>query len=139
MVLCFSQGREKGDGRIKTLKSKSSKRSAAFFLERSTHFCSTPNQKPKRELFTQQPALQRCYNSRKRQRLVENGCGLLSPQADQLKERISKILDITKEVVHYGYLPLILYLGTKPLDKVWICANWELGYTRSEPKPALIR
>ena len=28
-------------------------------------------------------------------------------------ERISKILDITKEVVHYGYLPLILYLGTK--------------------------
>jgi len=34
-------------------------------------------------------------------------------QADQFKERISKILDITKEVVHYGYLPLILYLGTK--------------------------
>ena len=60
-------------------------------------------------------------------------------QADQLEERISKILDITKEVVHYGYLPLILYLGTKPLDKIWICANWELGYTRSEPKPALIR
>ncbi|RMD42536.1 hypothetical protein DV735_g2608, partial [Chaetothyriales sp. CBS 134920] len=37
-------------------------------------------------------------------------------------ERISKILDITREVVHYGYLPLILYLG----------------YTRSEPKPSLI-
>jgi mitochondrial import receptor subunit TOM7 len=60
-------------------------------------------------------------------------------QADQLKERISKILDITKEVVHYGYLPLILYLGTKPLDQIWICANEELGYTRSDPKPALIR
>lgn len=28
-----------------------------------------------------------------------------------LQERISKILDITREVVHYGYLPLILYLG----------------------------
>lgn len=27
------------------------------------------------------------------------------------QERISKILDITREVVHYGYLPLILYLG----------------------------
>ncbi|EXJ72032.1 uncharacterized protein A1O5_04535, partial [Cladophialophora psammophila CBS 110553] len=38
------------------------------------------------------------------------------------QERIGKILDITREVVHYGYLPLILYLG----------------YTRSEPKPALI-
>ncbi|KIV90780.1 hypothetical protein B0A52_06876 [Exophiala mesophila] len=42
--------------------------------------------------------------------------------SEESKERISKILDITREVVHYGYLPLILYLG----------------YTRSEPKPALI-
>ncbi len=30
---------------------------------------------------------------------------------DLYQERISKILDITREVVHYGYLPLILYLG----------------------------
>ncbi|ETI23441.1 hypothetical protein G647_05243 [Cladophialophora carrionii CBS 160.54] len=43
--------------------------------------------------------------------------------SEETKERIGKILDITREVVHYGYLPLILYLG----------------YTRSEPKPALIR
>ncbi|KAI1618039.1 TOM7 family-domain-containing protein [Exophiala viscosa] len=42
--------------------------------------------------------------------------------SEETKERISKIIDITKEVVHYGYLPLILYLG----------------YTRSEPKPNLI-
>ncbi|KIW57454.1 hypothetical protein PV05_06005 [Exophiala xenobiotica] len=42
--------------------------------------------------------------------------------SEETKERISKVIDITKEVVHYGYLPLILYLG----------------YTRSEPKPALI-
>jgi mitochondrial import receptor subunit TOM7 len=31
--------------------------------------------------------------------------------SEESKERISKILDITREVVHYGYLPLILYLG----------------------------
>lgn len=31
--------------------------------------------------------------------------------SEETKERISKILDITREVVHYGYLPLILYLG----------------------------
>ncbi|KIV85174.1 hypothetical protein PV11_00904 [Exophiala sideris] len=42
--------------------------------------------------------------------------------SEETKERISKIMDITKEVVHYGYLPLILYLG----------------YTRSDPKPHLI-
>jgi hypothetical protein len=36
----------------------------------------------------------------------------------KLQERISKILEITKEVVHYGYLPLILYLGTKRLHKL---------------------
>ena len=68
------------------------------------------------------------------------GCGLLSSKlTSSIKERISKILDITKEVVHYGYLPLILYLGTKPLGRIWVCANKELGYTRSDPKPALIR
>jgi hypothetical protein len=33
------------------------------------------------------------------------------PFADGCQERISKILDITREVVHYGYLPLIIYLG----------------------------
>lgn len=39
-------------------------------------------------------------------------------QLTKLQERISKILEITKEVVHYGYLPLILYLGTKHLHKL---------------------
>ncbi|OAP56983.1 hypothetical protein AYL99_09095 [Fonsecaea erecta] len=33
--------------------------------------------------------------------------------SEETKERIGKILDITREVVHYGYLPLILYLGNE--------------------------
>jgi import receptor subunit TOM7 len=40
-----------------------------------------------------------------------------------LQERISRLIDLSRVAIHYGYLPLILYLG----------------YTRSEPKPALIR
>lgn len=41
-------------------------------------------------------------------------------QTDRMEqERISKILDITREVVHYGYLPLILYLGTDTIRRRW--------------------
>jgi len=40
-----------------------------------------------------------------------------------LQERIGRIIDVSRVAIHYGYLPLILYLG----------------YSRSEPKPSLIR
>ncbi|KAK3392010.1 TOM7 family-domain-containing protein [Sordaria brevicollis] len=43
--------------------------------------------------------------------------------SEESKERIGKLIDISRVVVHYGYLPLILYLG----------------YTRSVPKPSIIR
>ncbi|EGS18184.1 import receptor subunit-like protein [Thermochaetoides thermophila DSM 1495] len=43
--------------------------------------------------------------------------------ADSKQERISKLIEISRVVIHYGYLPMILYLG----------------YTRSEPKPSIIR
>ncbi|KAF4638028.1 hypothetical protein G7Y89_g48 [Cudoniella acicularis] len=43
--------------------------------------------------------------------------------SEETKERIGKIIDISRVAIHYGYLPLILYLG----------------YTRSEPRPSLIR
>ncbi|OAA54204.1 Mitochondrial outer membrane translocase complex, subunitt Tom7 [Cordyceps fumosorosea ARSEF 2679] len=43
--------------------------------------------------------------------------------SEESKERIGKLIDISRVAVHYGYLPLILYLG----------------YTRSDPKPSLIR
>ncbi|XTI92110.1 Tom7-domain-containing protein, partial [Cenococcum geophilum] len=39
------------------------------------------------------------------------------------QERIARIIDVSRITLHYGYLPLILYLG----------------YTRSEPRPSLIR
>ncbi|TVY16320.1 Mitochondrial import receptor subunit tom7 [Lachnellula arida] len=43
--------------------------------------------------------------------------------SEESKERISKVIDLSRVAIHYGYLPLILYLG----------------YTRSEPRPSLIR
>lgn len=49
----------------------------------------------------------------------------------QLQERISKIIDITREVVHYGYLPLILYLGKGWLTtEQRICAHSGRLYTK---------
>jgi import receptor subunit TOM7 len=42
---------------------------------------------------------------------------------DSKQERIARIIDVSRVAIHYGYLPLILYLG----------------YSRSEPKPSLIR
>ncbi|PMD49239.1 Tom7-domain-containing protein [Hyaloscypha bicolor E] len=44
--------------------------------------------------------------------------------SEESKERIGKIIDISRVAIHYGYLPLILYLA---------------GYTRSEPRPSFIR
>ncbi|KAI5804060.1 mitochondrial outer membrane translocase complex, subunitt Tom7 [Peziza echinospora] len=43
--------------------------------------------------------------------------------SEESKERITRLIDVGRIAVHYGYIPLILYLG----------------YTRSNPKPALIR
>jgi import receptor subunit TOM7 len=42
--------------------------------------------------------------------------------SEESKERIGRIIDVARVSIHYGYLPLILYLG----------------YTYSNPRPALI-
>ena len=39
------------------------------------------------------------------------------------QERITRILDLSRVAIHYGYLPLIIYLG----------------YTQSNPRPTLVR
>ncbi|KAG6017655.1 hypothetical protein E4U54_005463 [Claviceps lovelessii] len=43
--------------------------------------------------------------------------------SEESKERIAKLIDVSRVAIHYGYLPLILYLG----------------YTRSDPRPSIIR
>ncbi|KAF2755827.1 Tom7-domain-containing protein [Pseudovirgaria hyperparasitica] len=43
--------------------------------------------------------------------------------SEESKERIAKVIDVSRIAIHYGYLPLILYLG----------------YTRSEPRPSFLR
>ncbi|OQO03525.1 hypothetical protein B0A48_09403 [Cryoendolithus antarcticus] len=43
--------------------------------------------------------------------------------SEETKERIATLIDYSRMGVHYGYLPLILWLG----------------YTRSNPRPSLIR
>ncbi|KAK2732682.1 hypothetical protein FQN57_002578 [Myotisia sp. PD_48] len=42
--------------------------------------------------------------------------------SEESKERISKVIDVSRVVLHYGYIPLILYFG----------------YTHSEPRPPLL-
>ncbi|KAK0754576.1 TOM7 family-domain-containing protein [Schizothecium vesticola] len=43
--------------------------------------------------------------------------------SEESKERISRIIEISRVAIHFGYLPFILYLG----------------YTRSDPRPSIIR
>ncbi|KAJ5936452.1 hypothetical protein N7454_005087 [Penicillium verhagenii] len=31
--------------------------------------------------------------------------------SEETKERVSKVIDISRVAIHYGYLPLIIYLG----------------------------
>ncbi|KAF9378577.1 hypothetical protein CPB97_009486 [Podila verticillata] len=42
---------------------------------------------------------------------------------EETKEKILKVTEVVKTVVHYGFIPFVIYLG----------------FTRSDPKPSLIR
>lgn len=46
-----------------------------------------------------------------------------SKMLTEYQERIARVIDVSRIAIHYGYLPLIIYLG----------------YTRSNPRPSLIR
>jgi hypothetical protein len=65
---------------------------------------------------------------------------------DDLHEKYARFLDIAKKVVHYGWIPMILFLGmhcriahdrrwgfneSRPLSPV--------GYKNSNPRPSLLR
>ncbi|KAF1985997.1 Tom7-domain-containing protein [Aulographum hederae CBS 113979] len=43
--------------------------------------------------------------------------------SEESKERIARIIEVSRVAIHWGYLPLILYLG----------------YTRSTPRPTMIK
>ncbi|KAI6135079.1 TOM7 family-domain-containing protein [Pisolithus thermaeus] len=43
--------------------------------------------------------------------------------SEETKERITKVVDIARTVIHYGWIPLIIYIG----------------YTRSSPQPTVIK
>ncbi|EPQ31933.1 uncharacterized protein PFL1_00132 [Pseudozyma flocculosa PF-1] len=43
--------------------------------------------------------------------------------SEDTKERLVKVVDITKTVLHYGWVPFVLYVG----------------FTRSTPQPSLIK
>ncbi|KAK4204307.1 TOM7 family-domain-containing protein [Triangularia verruculosa] len=43
--------------------------------------------------------------------------------SEESKERIGKLIELSRVALHYGYLPFILYLG----------------YTRSDPRPSMVR
>ncbi|KAH7916251.1 mitochondrial import receptor subunit TOM7 [Hygrophoropsis aurantiaca] len=43
--------------------------------------------------------------------------------SEETKERITKVIDLGRTVLHYSWIPLIIYVG----------------YTRSTPQPTLIK
>lgn len=63
-----------------------------------------------------------CSRCRKSPRSVSRHAPARAPLI-HLQERIARIIDVSRVAIHYGYLPLILYLG----------------YSQSQPKPSLIR
>ncbi|KAK5654846.1 hypothetical protein OQA88_6882 [Cercophora sp. LCS_1] len=62
--------------------------------------------------------------------------------SEESKERISRIIEVSRVALHYGYLPFILYLGAPtPIDTRALDygSNETLGYTQSDPRPSIIR
>ncbi|KAF4619452.1 hypothetical protein D9613_005296 [Agrocybe pediades] len=43
--------------------------------------------------------------------------------SEETKERISKVIEVGRTVLHYGWIPFIIYVG----------------FTRSNPQPSLIK
>ncbi|KAF9266341.1 Tom7-domain-containing protein [Marasmius fiardii PR-910] len=43
--------------------------------------------------------------------------------SEDTKERIAKVVDVSRTILHYGWIPLIIYVG----------------FTRSNPQPSLIK
>ncbi|KAF3356444.1 hypothetical protein VdG1_03724 [Verticillium dahliae VDG1] len=40
--------------------------------------------------------------------------------SEESKERIGKIIEVSRVALHYGYLPLILYLGMDAQGPYWV-------------------
>ncbi|KAJ5231306.1 uncharacterized protein N7469_005894 [Penicillium citrinum] len=71
--------------------------------------------------------------------------------SEETKERVSKVIDISRVAIHYGYLPLIIYLGMFETCSRIHSPLWRLypfvalsdsiipGYSYSEPKPSLFK
>ncbi|RMZ73181.1 TOM7 family [Pyrenophora seminiperda CCB06] len=75
---------------------------------------------PSKKLATQKE----CFSYRKSPKYVSFDKSRHNEQTLTVhQERIARIMDVSRVAIHYGYLPLILYLG----------------YSRSEPKPTFIR
>ncbi|TFK20362.1 Tom7-domain-containing protein [Coprinopsis marcescibilis] len=43
--------------------------------------------------------------------------------SEETKERITKVIELSRTVIHYGWIPFIIYVG----------------FTRSNPQPSLIK
>ncbi|KIM46432.1 hypothetical protein M413DRAFT_24159 [Hebeloma cylindrosporum] len=43
--------------------------------------------------------------------------------SEETKERIGKVVEVGRTILHYGWIPLIIYVG----------------FTRSNPQPSLIK
>ncbi|KAK3326563.1 TOM7 family-domain-containing protein [Apodospora peruviana] len=65
--------------------------------------------------------------------------------SEESKERIGRLIEVSRVAIHYGYIPLILYLGMRQSQRSFT-GNQKTqytdpsitGYTRSEPRPHLI-
>ncbi|PYI23303.1 mitochondrial outer membrane translocase complex, subunit Tom7 [Aspergillus violaceofuscus CBS 115571] len=58
--------------------------------------------------------------------------------SEETKERISKVIDVSRVAIHYGYLPLIIYLGMSNENSPNTDSS-STGYTYSEPRPSLFK
>ncbi|KAK7966732.1 uncharacterized protein PG986_001009 [Apiospora aurea] len=67
--------------------------------------------------------------------------------SEESKERVGRIIELSRVAMHYGYIPLILYLGMPSSNTAQQrCLAIPLrtltafpGYTRSDPRPSIIR
>ncbi len=61
--------------------------------------------------------------------------------SEENRERFYRATEFTRKIVHYGWIPLIMLIGTLKclIAILYSFVKFYLGYIRSDPRPSLLR
>lgn len=60
--------------------------------------------------------------------------------SEENRERFYRVTEFTRKIVHYGWIPLIMLIGTFEAECLALFKYFtNVGFIRSDPRPSLLR